>query len=51
MKAPVELHSVTETYDVLGSHNNVIMPFFIEFNNILLNCKRFMFWRYRRKKI
>lgn len=27
MKAPVELHSVTETYDVLGPHNNVIMPF------------------------
>lgn len=30
MKAPVELHSVTETYDVLGPRNNVIMPFIKE---------------------
>ena len=26
MKAPVKLHSTTESYDVLGPRNNVIMP-------------------------
>ena len=35
MKAPVELHSVTETYDVLGPRNNVIMPFIKEQSVVL----------------
>ena len=35
MKAPVEFHSVTETYDVLGPRNNVIMPFMKEQSIVL----------------
>lgn len=35
MKAPVELHSVTESYDVLGPRNNVIMPFVQEQSIVL----------------
>lgn len=35
MKAPVELHSVTETYDVLGPRNDVIMPFIGEQSIVL----------------
>ena len=35
MKAPVELYSVTETYDVLGPRNNIIMPLMKEESVVL----------------
>lgn len=35
MKAPVKFQSVTETYDVLGPRNNVIMPFVQEKSIVL----------------
>ena len=35
MKAPVELHSTTETYDALGPRGNVIMPFVQEQSIVL----------------
>ena len=35
MKAPVELHSVTETYEASGPHGSVIMPFIKEQSFVL----------------